>query len=255
MAQFEGTLEEFMTFVGPMTRNIVCNMARSHKKNTTCRHDGCNRRKPLEAAHSKGNERPRIIADILSNFQVEGNLFNVDLEIFKSEFVEAHTPIDKVIIPLCKQHHLEYDKKENIKQEYPILLDEFEDEDGKLIYTNEQLAIIEANELQEIKEELKRSPIESVKAEITEKYNLKSNQIAFSRVSTSNGLWNFDVNKNKFKSDFAFIFYNQEKFKVALIPANSLNVADFPEKDASTIRFFVDNDYVNRNGLDFKKYF
>ena len=118
MAEFTGTLKEFTDFIGPITRNLVCNMARKHKKHTTCRHEGCNKRKPLEAAHIKGKERITIIANILSDYQLDNkNLYKVDLKEFKNKFIEAHTPIDEVIIPLCKEHHVLYDKENEIEKE------------------------------------------------------------------------------------------------------------------------------------------
>ena len=253
MATFKGTFEEFIDFVGPMTRNIVCNMARSHKKHTTCSHDGCKKRKPLEAAHYKGKDRPKIIADILNNFQSDDNLYSVDLKTFKEKFIMAHTPIHTVILPMCKEHHREYDKVEGIEPEYPIIISEIEkDEDA---YTDEELDNLEKSELNMIKEHLKTSLLSTIKSEVCNKYNLLSIQVTFSKISNANGLYNFDIVKKKFEKDFVFIFYNQNEYKVALIKAKTITVSNFPEKDKNTIRFFVDNKYLDKSGFDFTPLF
>ncbi|MCC9063621.1 hypothetical protein [Flavobacterium piscisymbiosum] len=254
MAKFEGTLPEFIDFIGPMTRNIVCDLSRSFKKNTTCRHDGCNKRKPLEAAHLKGKERPKIIGDILSLYEVDSNIFEVDLIEFKKLFIEAHTPIENIILPMCKQHHLEYDRKENIATEYPILLDEFDNEDGQDTYTQQELDNLKNSEVINIEKAIKESSINKIKEVVINKYKVEKKQITFSKISDSNGLWNFDVNKNKFNNIFCFIFFTQSNktYKVAVINANTLPIEQFPEKNKNTIRFFVDKQYKDRTGFQFE---
>ncbi|MGV8814569.1 MAG: hypothetical protein ACOH2D_10730 [Gelidibacter sp.] len=256
MATFEGSLKEFNDFVGPVARNIVCNLSRKHKQKTTCRHEGCNKRKPLEAAHIKGKERPVIIGEILKSFQKDDDLFLVDLNIFKAEFIKAHTPIEDVILPMCKEHHMEYDKKEQIDSEYPIILDEFETEDGDRSYTEEELTILEKKDFELLNKTIQKSLLNTVKDEVSGKYGINKSQIAFSRISESNGLWNFDINKQKFEKDFAFIFYNQitKKFNVGLIKGNTLVVNNFSEKNDDVIRFFVNEDLKDRSGFDFNKY-
>lgn len=257
MAKFEGTLKEFIDYMGPMTRNIVCNLSRNFKKNTSCRHEGCNKRKPLEAAHLKGKERPKIIAEILSLYEVDTNLFEVDLVEFKKLFIDAHTPIENIILPLCKEHHLAYDRKEKMDIEYPIILDEFEAENGEDLYTEQELEILKDSEVKNIEIAMKESLLSKIKFEVRNKYSLENKQITFAKISESNGLWNFDVNKNKFNNTFCFIFYNQfeKTYKAAIIDANTLPLEQFPEKDKDTLRFFVDKDYKDRTGFKFENYF
>lgn len=250
MAIFEGTVREFTDFIGPLTRNIVCNLSRKLKKNTSCKHDGCKKRKNLEAAHIKGKERTVLIADILSEYQLseDTNRYKVDLEDFKTRFIEAHTPINEVIIPLCKEHHLAYDNKYGIAREYPIVL---QLDEGS--YTEEELTKLEKNENKAIEKSIASTPVGKIKNEVAAKLNLKTSQLAFSRISESNDLWNFDIKKSKFKQDFAFIFYDQnsKEYKIGLVKANALKVSVFPKKDKETIRFFVSKDYKDKTGFEF----
>lgn len=259
MAIFEGSSAGFNEFIGPVARNIVCNMSRKYKKNTTCRHEGCNKRKPLEAAHIKGKERPIIIAGILECFQKDDqeDWFVVDLIEFKSLFIAAHQPIEDVILPMCKEHHLAYDKLQNIQSEYPILLNEFVTEEGEELYSEEELATLEANDSLLLKETVLNANVNSIKLELQAKYNLKKSQIAYARISDANGLWNFDVSKKKFLNDFFFVFYDQnnKQYKVAFLKANSLNTERFPEKNPEAIRFFVDKEFMDRSGFNFRAYF
>lgn len=258
MATFEGTFEDFNVFVGPLARNIVSNLSRKHKKKTTCRHEGCNKRKPLEAAHIKGKERVLIIYEILKSYQKEDEVdsYMVDLKKFETDFIAAHTPIEDIILPMCKEHHLEYDKKENIPSEYPIILTQFENEQGEDLYTEEELIAFEQSEYKLLKDTIQDSNQKTIKSEIQDKYNLEKSQVAFSRISEANGLWNFDVAKMKFANDFAFIFYdqNEKDYKAALIKANTIKTSDFAEKSPKTARFLIDKDFKDRCGFNFKAY-
>lgn len=257
MAQFEGTLQEFIDFIGPMTRNTVSNLSRKFKKNTTCRHEGCNKRKPLEAAHVKGKERPKIIADLLANYREDNDLYIVDLAAFKNDFITAHTPIEDVILPMCKEHHLAYDKIQKIDVEYPIMLDQFDTEDGIEIYTEKELEQLEDEEVKNIENAIGESLVSTIKLEVKERYGIENKQIAFSKVSEANGLWNFDVNKSKFNHKFYFVFYNQvtENYKVAIVQPNTFDLKILPEKNKNAVRFLVDEKYVDKSGIDFKMYF
>ncbi len=258
MATFEGTSDEFLNFIGPLARNIVCELSRKHKKKTTCRHEGCNKRKPLDAAHIKGKERVLIIAEILKSYQKddEEDMFVVDLNKFESEYIDAHTPIEDIILPMCRKHHKEYDRKENILSEYPIVLTDFDSEEEEDTYTEEELIAFEKSDIKLLKETIQDSNQKAIKSKIQDKYNLEKSQIAFSRISEANGLWNFDVNKMKFENDFAFIFYDQNKkdYKVALIEANTMKISNFAEKNPKTARFLIDKDFKDRSGFSFKEY-
>lgn len=79
------------------------------------------------------------------------------------------------------------------------------------------------------------------------------NQASFSAISTANEQWNFDVKKKKFKEDFTFIFFNQRtnSYQAFLIKKNTLDTTSFPEKNKEVIRFFVDQNYIDRTGFSF----
>jgi len=101
------------------------------------------------------------------------------MEIFKEKFIQAHTPIDEVIFPMCKAHHLEYDKKKDIQPEHPIVLDEIQTENNQDAYTTEELATIDKNELVTAEGYLKTLPLNTIKSKVCDKYHLKNNQITF----------------------------------------------------------------------------
>lgn len=254
MAVFIGNLKEFSDFIGPVARNIVCNMSRNFKKNTTCRHDGCNKRKPLEAAHIKGKDRPTIIADILADYKISDDKYEVELNEFKIKFINAHTPITEIILPMCKEHHLAYDKANKIAPEIPTILYEFENEVGESTYTEEELEDLEKKELIALEKAVKQNSIADIKDKLSKELNLSKQQISVSNISEANGLWNFDVNKDKFYNDFAFVFFNNktQAYKVALFKANTLPVNKFGNKnEGQIVRFFVDQEYKDRSGYQF----
>ncbi|MDM1410735.1 hypothetical protein HX038_08195 [Myroides odoratimimus] len=254
MAVFKGTLREFNDYVGPLARNIVANMARKLKAHTTCREEGCNRRKPLEAAHIKGKERPTIIANILSDYKIDHDLYEVDLEEFKSKFIAQHQPIEDVILPMCKEHHLAYDKKHKIESELPVVIDELVNEEGQNTYTEVDLEKLSSLEFKSLENAIKKLSISDIKDKISEELNLVKQQISVSNISDSNGLWNFDINKSKFTEDFAFVFYDQnaQTYKVSVFKGNSLELSNFGEKNnGQVVRFFVDANYQDRSGFKF----
>lgn len=156
MANFKGTAKEFNSFIGPLLRNIICNMTRTFKKHKSCAHIGCGKGDGLEAAHIKGHERPVIIASLLMKYQIDNSeLYDVDLVDFEKRFIDYHTPIEDVIKPLCRTHHKEYDKNNDINPEYPLLIDAFEDADGKSLYSDEELDTLEKAENEEIESLIK----------------------------------------------------------------------------------------------------
>ena len=255
MATFIGTLKEFNDFFGPVARNIVCNLSRNLKKHTTCRHEGCNKRKPLEAAHIKGKDRPSIIANILSDYKVSHDKYEVDLHEFKSKFVEVHTPIDDIILPMCKEHHLAYDKKHKINSEIPTILNEFEDEVSESTYTDDELKELAEKEFIALEKAVEKNSISEIKEKVSRDLSLPKSQITISNISTSNGLWNFDVSKSKFSRDFAFVFVDTKdgSYKVSILRPNSLDLEQFGQKEDNNVaRFFVDKNYKDRSGYQFE---
>ena len=113
------------------------------------------------------------------------------------------------------------------------------------------------NEVKNIEKAIKESSFNKIKEVVLKKYKLEKKQISFSKISEANGLWNFDVNKNKFSNTFCFIFFTQSNntYKVAVIHSDTLPIQQFPEKDQNTIRFLVDKTYKDRTGFQFENYF
>lgn len=111
MASFIGTFDEFIKYINPRAKNVVNYITKSHKLNKgKCELCGSTS-ETLEAAHVSGRERPKIIEEILNEFR-NGEIITVDLEVFENLFLEAHEPIDKVILVLCRKCHNEYDLKQ-----------------------------------------------------------------------------------------------------------------------------------------------
>src|SRR5205823_2900398 len=114
MAQFEGTIEEFMRFIGPHARILVWNITQKHRKKIGKCED-CASTVKLEAAHVKGKERPLLIANILSQFK-EDEVIRIDLSEFEERFREAHLPIESTIRILCNSCHKKYDNSNQIQE-------------------------------------------------------------------------------------------------------------------------------------------
>ncbi|WP_316747553.1 hypothetical protein [Pedobacter gandavensis] len=240
MSIYQGNAEGFLRYVGPLTRNIVCNLSRSLKKGTSCQGilaagTRCKKRTRLEAAHIKGQERPVIIATILEQFNVKDDEYKVDLREFETAFRKAHQNLDEVIKVMCKSCHTRYDNEHQITQGYPIVL---EDE-----YGEEELVKLEKQEVKEVEKNINSN--QRYKTQVLIKVQSKHPQIhnknmSYSRISDANGLWNFDVNKKKFEDDFYFVFYDQQtlKTKVAKIPACTLNLVNNSTK-VDAVRFYV----------------
>ena len=124
MAQFIGSKEDFLKFIGGYCKNKVNLITKSKRlaQNKTCEH--CKRTGvELESAHIAGQERVTIIENILeSNFKIHNNYYNVNLEQFEQHFIECQTPINEHFLFLCSDCHRRYDSgnlKPNItKQTY-----------------------------------------------------------------------------------------------------------------------------------------
>lgn len=109
MATFIGTEKEFSTLIGPRMRNKVQSLTKDAKRATgnVCQH--CGKKMPeLDAAHVHGRERKEIIHSVLEKYR-DGDTYSVDLQRFEQEFVDAHYPIEKTFLFLCKECHSKYD--------------------------------------------------------------------------------------------------------------------------------------------------
>tara|TARA_R110002050_G_scaffold298320_1_gene461430 strand:+ start:601 stop:1326 length:726 start_codon:yes stop_codon:yes gene_type:complete len=112
MASFIGTFDEFIKYINPRAKNVVNAITKTHKLGKgKCEHCGSTT-ETLEAAHVAGRERPKIIEEILDEFR-NGEMITVDLEVFENLFLQAHEPIEQVILVLCRKCHNEYDLKQS----------------------------------------------------------------------------------------------------------------------------------------------
>ncbi|MCB0878817.1 MAG: hypothetical protein KDC46_07535 [Thermoleophilia bacterium] len=105
---FTGTYAEFHRFIGPYLRNVVQNLTRSAKLNAgTCQH--CENDGQLDAAHVQGRDRPAL-ARMIVGPAGDDEIVTVDLAEFDRQFKEAHVPLEKSILFLCKPCHAKYDR-------------------------------------------------------------------------------------------------------------------------------------------------
>lgn len=109
MAFFEGTLKEFITYIGPFARNKIQSITRKEKVGKRC--EMCNRANViLQSAHILGEERNQIIERLLheSYTRIQG-IYKIDLIDFSQKFIQAHMPFEKHFKFLCKSCHDKYD--------------------------------------------------------------------------------------------------------------------------------------------------
>ena len=110
---FSGTIEDFNTFFSGFCRNLVQQISKKYKsKIGKCEKCGVSENQ-LDAAHIHGRERKNIIKQILSNYITHDRIIKIDLKVFKTEFINAHYPIEETIKILCKKCHIEYDSVTN----------------------------------------------------------------------------------------------------------------------------------------------
>ena len=81
MAYFEGTVEEFMRFLGGYARNRVQSLTSAYRKKIGKCEECGSHTKQLDAAHLHGKERLVIIGEILKDFTEDG-VVKIDLNVF-----------------------------------------------------------------------------------------------------------------------------------------------------------------------------
>lgn len=205
MALFEGTIQEFTRYIGPYTRIKVSQIASKHKK-ASGKCEECGDTSKLDAAHVKGNERPTLIANILSEF-IEDAIIKVDINEFVPRFIEAHHPIESTIRILCQQCHRDYDRKEKVN---PSLLK----------INSEKL------EAQAIERIINRNMNKSKALRLVSKQypNLNNSNTVFSNIILNKERWWLQLGNEKFKSDLNFILNNSNSKKLYIfhLPADTI---------------------------------
>lgn len=258
MAQFEGTIVEFMRFIGPHARIMVWNITQKHRKKIgKC--EECASNIKLEAAHVKGKERPLLIANILSQFK-EDEVIRIDLNEFEERFIEAHLPIESTIRILCNPCHKKYD---NSKQIHEIVPEEIEVDNpaGLVKYALEEGKIIQ-NLINE-KEIDKTKAINISKTKSLTSLHL-SNTL-FSNINAVQNVWWLEPNNKKFASDLYFILNNDQSrtLFVFKLPANTIrNPAEHFKQRNDDSRTNCSDIYIpvsgikfhDKKGFDFSKY-
>lgn len=113
-AELVCTVEEFNHFIGPKIRNHIQSMTKGPKKRLGNRCQRCHKvRAELDAAHVKEYDRKKVVAQVLRHHIVDKKrgIVRVDLHDVEEEIIEAHKPIEKHVILLCKPCHREYDRE------------------------------------------------------------------------------------------------------------------------------------------------
>jgi hypothetical protein len=242
MANFEGTVEEFIKFVGPYAINSVQSLSRKLKNSTKKCEECDSRTKYLDAAHKKGVGRNEIIASILSD-SMEGDIVNIDLKVFSEKFKAIHTPPEKVIRILCKKCHRKYDKTSP---------DDYE--------------AIEENDIKEIENIMKDVKNNKEKAiEIAGKNGLSGitmNNSVFANVNKAVNVWWLEPDNRKFSEDLYFLLLNTNAKKLSILKIPADKIAN-PEttfrqrtvsgKSKSSIEISVDadNHFIDRKSSNF----
>lgn len=167
MASFIGSTKEFKRYLGPRMRNLFNQMTRTYKGNIgRCQH--CGQDSNLEAAHRHGNERNRIIENILEE-NVHQGVATINLDSFEEKFSEAHQPLGETILILCKSCHREYDNQQNhaADQTATTEIEEQEEQQQQIAHNGLLPITLEPSDPAQFKETL----LESRQADIYIRYN------------------------------------------------------------------------------------
>ena len=104
MAYFEGTVEEFMRFLGGYARNRVQSLTSAYRKKIGKCEECGSHTKQLDAAHLHGKERLVIIGEILKDFTEDG-VVKIDLNVFQEIFDQEPHPASGILrnVGICLQ--------------------------------------------------------------------------------------------------------------------------------------------------------
>lgn len=107
MAVFEGTPEEFNTYLNDYVKNKVPVLTKKYKTGN-CQF--CHTRKATDAAHKHGRERSVIIREAFDTavLNEKNDLFRIDLNIFSEYIKKMHSNPDNFYF-LCSECHRNYD--------------------------------------------------------------------------------------------------------------------------------------------------
>jgi hypothetical protein len=216
MAEFEGKLDDFYTFLGPRTSNIVTNIASTYRKGKSCtqkKEDGkaCGKWRYLDAAHLKGRERKKLIEEILEEHaeKLETDKYKIELTKFEEAFRKKHTDFDKVIEFMCRKHHKVYDTKNKIKPNEDEYI-EVEEPNGEIKI---DIDIDFTTDSKVIKRKL-----------IAAKEYLKDDNCAIAKISHDN--WNFNMNIDNAVNGYYLVCFNQFENSFTVITFDKGRIID-----------------------------
>jgi hypothetical protein len=245
MANFEGTVEEFIKFVGPYARNSVQSLSKELRSKKKCEECG-SRTKKLDAAHKKGFERNKIIVSILAD-NMEENTVDIDLGVFSEKFKAAHTPPEKVIRILCKECHRKYDKTDP---------DDYEEIEKNDIIESE-------NMVKDIIDSWKNSKKNGIEIAVKNGFRgITGNNSIFANVNNAVNVWWLEPDNRKFSEDLYFLLSNANTKKLSILkipagtissPATTFRQRTVHGKAKSSIEIVVDanNHFVDRKLSNF----
>lgn len=228
MAEFTGTIQEFTTFIGGYSRNKVQSITRKYRKDKKKCEECSSKTKHLHAAHIRGKERPKIIADILSN-HIANDIVHVDLMEFEEKFIAAHTPIHETIRILCHSCHVKYDRLEAGSDVI------YEQEEA-----NEEVAAKQEADATEEHIKLsmsKTSAIQFVASKINQP--LSNSNVVFANSNKTVSVWWLEPGIEKFKEDLYLILNDslRNTLNVFKIPSKTIDPADhFDLRKGKTLR-------------------
>jgi hypothetical protein len=120
MAMFEGSVQEFHSYIGPRIRNIINTHARKERNARKGVCEDCGKTgQELDSAHVHGRGRRTIIEEILSGYEITG-VVRCDIRVVEQQILDAHGDISDAFRFLCKKCHIIYD---NIQSREAILSD------------------------------------------------------------------------------------------------------------------------------------
>jgi hypothetical protein len=112
MAMFEGSVQEFHSYIGPRIRNIINTHARKERNARKGVCEDCGKSgQELDSAHVHGRGRRTIIEEILGGYEITG-VVRCDIRVVEKQILDAHGDISDAFKFLCKECHVRYDNSQ-----------------------------------------------------------------------------------------------------------------------------------------------
>jgi len=108
---FEGGIQDLHNIIGPKIRFDITNITRKKKRELGYVCQKCNKKSDaLDAAHRHGYEIIHFIEQILDKYTTKSTKSEIpDLQTVIDEIINAHYPLEKSFLFLCKSCHNKYD--------------------------------------------------------------------------------------------------------------------------------------------------